>query len=124
MKLLFCPRCWDVIKLKEKQMRSCECGYVYGRYLTNELAEVSDIAISIAIGNGSLINAIDDMKRHSKSTDGNADREEYYQEGNGKISHAWVRPNSGKGNPHTVVIRGVGNRITVDDAKKIIDNPL
>lgn len=98
MKLALCEKCWDVFKLA-KEMRQCKCGEVKGRYIDNMYAEVSENAVSIAIGNGSLENAI----RDARNFKGN--REDYYKDGNGRISHAWVRPNSGEGNPHTKIIQ-------------------
>lgn len=104
MKLLFCLNCNDVFKLTLGKMRSCECGKVKGRYIDNSNAEVSENAISLAIGNGSLVNAIAEMMHHKKETKNMAEREEYYQEGYGKIDYAWVRPNDGLGNPHCKII--------------------
>lgn len=33
MKLLFCPRCWDVFKVTSDRVRKCSCGAVGGRLL-------------------------------------------------------------------------------------------
>lgn len=110
MKLLFCENCSDVFKLKLDEMRYCACGKVYGRYVTNSEAEVSANAISLAIGNGSLYASIQDMKEHLANSKGKAERHEYYQGGNGSIEYAWVRPNSGPGNPHTKVRGMVSER--------------
>lgn len=103
MKLLYCPRCEDVFKLSLKKVRQCDCGMVKGRYINHLLAETNGKGIHIAIGNGSLINAIGDMERLQRITKDEADRDEYYKSGKGRISHAWVRPQSGNGNPHTIV---------------------
>lgn len=105
MKLIFCSKCWDVVKLKVGEMRYCECGSVFGRYIDNTFAEVSENAISLAIGNGALLNAINDMKNHENKTHGEASRESYHEEGRGLIEYAWVRPNSGEGNPHYKIIQ-------------------
>lgn len=104
MKLLLCENCWDVFKLTRDEMRQCKCGKVKGRYITNSLAEVSANAVSIALGNGSVEQAIENMREHQKETDDLGDRSSYYEETNGQIVYAWVRPNSGPGNPHTKII--------------------
>lgn len=100
MKLLLCEHCWDIFKL-DYDMRKCKCGKIKGRYINNSQAEVSKNAISVALGNGSLEHSIIDMRKHYEDSKGNAGRHEYYQENQGKIEYAWVRPNSGYGNPHT-----------------------
>lgn len=102
MKLILCEKCWDVVKLSMKP-RTCECGQVAGKYLDNVTAVVTENAISLALGNGSLERAISDMRQLKKNSANNADREDYYEYGNGQISHAWVRPNEGSGNPHCKV---------------------
>lgn len=102
MKLVLCQECWDVFKLAKK-MRKCECGKVKGRYIDNSEAEVSGNAISLALGNGSLEVAIGNMMVLKHSTKDTADREDYID--SARIQYAWVRPNGGKGNPHTKVIK-------------------
>jgi hypothetical protein len=104
MKLALCRDCWDVFKL-DFEMRTCKCGKCKGRYIDNTYAEVSEECVSIAIGNGSLQQAIYNSIDHSKTTKNKADRREYYEDGKGRISHAWVRPNTGVGNPHTKIIK-------------------
>lgn len=104
MKLLFCQNCEDVFKLDMKKMRYCKCGKVYGRYINSAEAEVSESAISLAIGNGSLLESIEDMRRHQQANYDKARREDYYELGQGNILFAWVRPNTGPGNPHSKII--------------------
>ena len=101
MKLLYCDHCHDLFRIGYDSLRSCECGRVKGRYINDEEAEVSPGAISIVIGNRSLAQAIEDMRRLQAETGGTAGYEEYRKYGYGAIDHAWVRPNSGLGNPHT-----------------------
>lgn len=123
MKLLYCLECEDVIKLKLGTMRHCDCGKVFGRYIDNSHAEVSENAISLAIGNGSLYNAINDSQFNYRNSNGKAARETYYEEGRGKISHAWVRPNEGEGNPHCRVIPKEFKKKAVDLIyNQILDN--
>lgn len=103
MKLLFCKDCWDIFKL-DTELRQCKCGKVKGKYLSDNLtAEISETAISLAIGNGSLARAINDMEFFRQFTEDKAKREEYYLSKQGLIDFAWVRPNSGPGNPHCKV---------------------
>lgn len=103
MKLLFCPNCWDVFKLKVGAVRSCDCGKVKGRYIDNSTAEVNGEGFSLAIGNGALENAIYAMQAWRKETGDKAGRSSYHEPGQGLISHAWVRPHEGPGNPHVKV---------------------
>lgn len=102
MKLLLCEDCWDVFKLSSVT-RKCFCGRVYGRYIDNEKAEVSSTAISLALGNGSLLDAIGRMRLFQELFKDTADREFYIELA--KIDYAWVRPNTGPGNPHTQIIQ-------------------
>ena len=101
MKLIMCPNCKDVFRLRSS-LRKCECGLIMGRYLDSRNAEVSKDAINLAIGNGSLLEAIRKMNILFKATKGQADRNAYLAEA--KINHVWVRPNSGKGNPNTKIL--------------------
>jgi len=97
MKLLYCIKCSDLFKLVRAEMRSCTCGKTRGRYLNKSDAEISGDAVSIAIGNGSLRDAIGRMRWWE------AHRPESSR-GDYKVFSsvtAWVRPNSGPGNPHT-----------------------
>ena len=58
MKLLFCPQCGDVRKLRLRKVR-CQCGSAWGRYLNDGAqAEVSAGANVIGIANGSIAAAL------------------------------------------------------------------
>jgi|GEM_PF-4492996 len=99
MKLLFCEDCWDVFKL-DTEVRKCKCGKVSGRYLRDETnAEVNGKGISLAIGNGSLYDAIGKMKVVASP-----DRD-FFLENTTVV--CWVRPNEGPGNPHTRVSKNI-----------------
>lgn len=100
MKLLLCGECWDVFKL-DYEMRKCKCGKVRGHYIDNLMAEVSENAISLAMGNGSIQMAVARMMGIYQNTDGAADRREYIEEAS---IIAWARPNDGPGNPHTTLL--------------------
>ena len=100
MKLAYCPKCKDLFKLTRAAMRNCKCGRVKGRYLNKREAVISDAAISIVIGNGSLKDTIRRMKRWRKLHP-RAPRGDYK-----KVARltAWVRPNSGSGNPRSRIL--------------------
>lgn len=102
MKLILCPECMSVFNLTMDKFKTCECGKCKGRYIDEWQAEVSECAISLAIGNGSLTRAIYEMEELKKSTNDKAKRNEYIKEA---AMIAWVRPNTGKGNPHTKIIK-------------------
>jgi len=98
MKLLFCHKCYDLFKL-DIELRSCKCGYVKGKYINEVQAEVNGNGYSIAIGNGSLIEAIRELNFYQKNK--NMDRDDYIS--HNKIHYTWVRPHEGEGNLHTKI---------------------
>jgi len=57
MKLLFCPYCNDVFKLT-KNLKPCQCGKNYGRYIDNINAEVSGDCVVLGFDNKSLVQAL------------------------------------------------------------------
>jgi len=64
MKLIFCPTCWDVIKLRNEKV-SCECGKSTGFYLEDGLhAEIGGEAIPIGFLNKSFVDAIQDRPQN------------------------------------------------------------
>lgn len=104
MKLLLCAACFDVFKLTTGELRQCKCGKVKGKYDDNGATAVTtdnEFTINLALGNGSVQQAIWEMREHRAATKNKAPRSDYYQPGQGKIDYAWVRPNNGPGNPHT-----------------------
>jgi hypothetical protein len=58
MKLLFCPHCRDVLKLRY-EMRTCECGRCWGLYEDITHARIGGDAIPLGIGNRSLMDALE-----------------------------------------------------------------
>jgi hypothetical protein len=102
MKLLYCKRCGDLFKLTRDETRKCSCPHakVGGRYRKDgKRADISQNAISIAIDNKSLKAAIERMRWWEKHRPESA-RADY------KVFSgvdAWVRPNSGPGNPRSHV---------------------
>lgn len=99
MKLLICPLCNDVFNLGYRVKR-CSCGEVSGRYITQYDAEVNGKGISLAIGNGSLEQAV---RRMYAMKGGEFDRDQYKDEAR---VICWVRPHEGPGNPHTKINQG------------------
>ena len=97
MKLLFCPKCFDVFKLTLKP-RSCDCGEVKGQYIDNINAEVNGKGFSLAIGNGSLVGAINRLSYGAFPCDSSSG---VYISDNSVI--CWVRPHEGEANPHTKI---------------------
>lgn len=99
MKAVKCSNCSDGFFLDFEERR-CKCGATRGAYDDNGCtAWLKGPGISIAIGNGAFRRAVQEMVRLKEVTKDTAGREAYIQ--TGQISHAWVRPNSGPGNPHT-----------------------
>jgi hypothetical protein len=59
MKLLYCPECLDVKKLRMLRLRSCSCGQSWGYYLEDDYtAEIGGKTILIAIANDELRDAV------------------------------------------------------------------
>lgn len=107
MKLLLCLKCFDVFKL-DYELRTCKCKEVKGKYDPDGITAVTtdnEFTINLAMGNGSVIQAIEDMRELKADSDNKAPRSAYYQEGSGAINYAWVRPNNGEGNPHTKLLK-------------------
>ena len=94
MKLLYCPTCSDLFALRLREERRCACGQVTGRYVNREQAVTNGRGISLAIGNGSLREAIVRMMQRQ-------------EEASFAPVMCWVRRNEGPSNPNTTV--EVGN---------------
>lgn len=63
MKLIFCPECSDVFKLRANEVKSCACGKSKGMYEEDGLhAIINEIAIPIGFANSSFANAIRNRK--------------------------------------------------------------
>lgn len=58
MKLIFCPRCKDILLLMT-EMRGCGCGASWGRYTGEVNAEVGGKAIVVGIANESFREAVE-----------------------------------------------------------------
>lgn len=57
MKLILCPHCSDVVKLR-KSRTCCECGKSWGLYVNDIDAEINSQAIPLGFDNASLVKAI------------------------------------------------------------------
>lgn len=68
MKLLVCPRCTDVVKLKVGIIRCCDCGASFGQYIDELNAEYGGEAIPLGFSNPSLLDAL--KERDCKIRDG------------------------------------------------------
>lgn len=104
MKLLLCHQCGDVFNLKA-ELKSCACGLVKGRYINDLEAVVNGEGTSLAIGNGSLHQAI--AEAIWMKADPRIGLPSPYDRHQGSII-AWARPNSGPANPHTTVQKDLG----------------
>ena len=88
MKLLYCRHCGDLFSLRLVE-RECECGQSRGSYNPDRAtAWTRGPCEAVAIGNGSLHDALAKMRAAPP------DRAFY-------PIMAWVRPDSGPGNPRT-----------------------
>ena len=93
MKLIFCPACQDVFKLNY-ELRSCECGRCCGQYdVDGHHAVTNGKGYCLAIGNGSLRNAIFGLAQFDYTA----------SDSRGKLTTflAWVRPHEGPENPRS-----------------------
>lgn len=58
MKLIYCPHCFDVVRLKTK-LKKCDCGKCSGKYESDGLnATISEDAIPLGFANHSFMEAI------------------------------------------------------------------
>ncbi len=67
MKLIYCPKCLDMTKLRMLELRRCACGESWGYYLDDDLtAEIGGHAVPIAIENDKLRNAIQQRPKEGR----------------------------------------------------------
>lgn len=62
MKLIFCKKCQDVIRLIQEEKRTCRCGECSGQY-TDELRAwyKGDAAVPLGFNGTSFVNAIENQ---------------------------------------------------------------
>lgn len=58
MKLIFCPLCQDVVKLRLQEKRTCVCGSSWGQYTDFLHATIGGEAIPIGFANSSFVRAL------------------------------------------------------------------
>ena len=59
MKLIYCPKCGDMVKLRQYH-RTCDCGLAWGKYLDDDLnAVIGGEAIPVVITNDSFRDALE-----------------------------------------------------------------
>jgi len=59
MKLIYCPECLDMIKVRMLELRRCACGKAWGYYLEDDLTvEIGGTAVPVAIENDELRRAV------------------------------------------------------------------
>ena len=96
MKLIFCKNCWDVFKLTVGELRACGCGRCVGQYDDNRHTAVTNgEGYALAIGNGSLLDAIRGEKYPYR---------DYYGY---RTVMCWVRDHDGETNPNSRVDKGL-----------------
>ena len=57
MKLIFCPQCYDVVKLDSME-RTCKCKASYGYYEDDLNAVYGGAAVPLGFANASLVKAV------------------------------------------------------------------
>lgn len=95
MKLLFCAKCSDIIKLSTKGIRYCECGFVSGFYEDEYKAVVNGGGFSLAIDNNTFIRALNNFRRTEEA--------KKHISSNTCTFKIWIRPHEGPGNPNSRV---------------------
>lgn len=71
MKLIFCPRCQDIVKLHQ-QVTTCKCGRSHGAYLDGYNAVYCGDAIPLGIINDTIAYAIENQPASGKGKQFNA----------------------------------------------------
>jgi hypothetical protein len=62
MKLIFCPKCQDVVRLHNEK-RSCSCGLVWGFYIDEVKAIISQKSIPLGFNNSSFAFALKNRRK-------------------------------------------------------------
>jgi len=68
MKLIYCPRCEDIVRLMIWE-RQCICGASKGRYVDENNAKVTDVAIPIGIDTDQFQDALEQKNDECKKID-------------------------------------------------------
>lgn len=67
MKLIYCPHCYDIVKL-HRQVTTCECGKSFGAYLDDLHAVYFGDAIPLGIDNPSFVSALENQPASGDGT--------------------------------------------------------
>ena len=70
MKLILCPDCQDVKKIRTEEIIYCYCGNSWGKYLDDLHAEIGGKAIPIGFGNYSLVSALKNRPEEDNGSGG------------------------------------------------------
>jgi len=76
MKLIYCPECHDIVRLKQEK-KTCDCGAIWGYYKDDINAVISPKAIPLGIANSWFYNALENRPKYGQS---------------GTLFDAWVIP--------------------------------
>jgi hypothetical protein len=69
MKLIYCPHCLDMKKLRRLELRRCACGRSWGYYQEDDLtAVIGGSAVPVAIENDELRDAIADRPKEGRGS--------------------------------------------------------
>ena len=101
MKLLFCIKCNDVIKLVEGETRSCKCGICKGKYINHHEAVTNGQGICLAISNPALRRSVNKLICH----EGHEANIPYDVFRSTMGIETWVRPHTGLSNPRSTIDR-------------------
>ena len=63
MKLILCAHCQDVVRLIN-ELRHCQCGKCWGRYIDEINVEVSNNSVVLGFSNSSLMEAVNNPLRN------------------------------------------------------------
>jgi hypothetical protein len=58
MKLILCPKCYDVVKCGNRRKRYCACKKSWGKYIDELYAEIGGEAIPVCLHNSEMVLAI------------------------------------------------------------------
>lgn len=58
MKLIYCPHCHDIVRLRDRERRWCECSKSWGQYTDDVQATIGGQAIPLGLDNRSFLYAL------------------------------------------------------------------
>ena len=70
MKLLYCEKCYDLVQLRHRKPRSCDCTKYVGKYLSDGLtAVVNEGSILVGVDNNTFNVAVDRVLHYREELD-------------------------------------------------------